>query len=277
MNLRVFDFDRAILRTPAATVVDGLRAGTGPSPDAAGVLAEHSAYAAALRAAGVTTDILPPLPQYPDSMFVEDPALTFPEGAILLRPGAPSRLGEAPLLRAALQRHFVGIAELTHGFADGGDVLVTPSEVLIGLSARTDREGAQELARLLAAIGRRARIVSTPAGVLHLKTACALLDEQTILTTRACAAAGLFAGFDLVVLDLAEEAAANSLRINDTLLVPDRFPGTLELLAARGYRVVPLPTTQVARIDAGLSCMSLRWHTPENPPAGAGNVAGARP
>ena len=27
-----------------------------------------------------------------------------------------------------------------------------------------------------------------------------------------------------------------------------------------GYKVVPMKTTQIGKIDAGLSCMSLRWY-----------------
>ena len=89
--MRPFDFDHAILRAPAPSVVDGLRAHDGPSPSFAGVAAEHRAYAAALADAGVTVDMLPPLDDYPDSLFVEDPALVFREGAILLALRRPCR------------------------------------------------------------------------------------------------------------------------------------------------------------------------------------------
>jgi dimethylargininase len=52
-----------------------------------------------LEAAGVAVDLLPPLEDYPDSIFVEDPALVFPEGAIVLRPGTATRVGETDYLR----------------------------------------------------------------------------------------------------------------------------------------------------------------------------------
>jgi dimethylargininase len=87
----VFDFTHAILRRPGASVVKGLRAGGGADPALADVLAEHAGYAAALAEAGLALTILDPLEDYPDAIFVEDPALVFPEGAIVLNPGTPSR------------------------------------------------------------------------------------------------------------------------------------------------------------------------------------------
>ena len=261
MTPRVFDFTHAIVRTPGRSVSAGLRAGDGQDPDPAGLLAEHAAYVAALEAAGLAVETLPPLEAYPDSVFVEDPALVFRQGAVLLRPGAPSRAGEAAELRPALERRFERVVELPEGFADGGDILVTPEAVFIGLSARTDRQGAEALARVLGDFGLRARVSATPPGVLHFKSASALVDEGTVLATPAMAASGVFDGAGLRLLTTApgEEAAANLVRANDTVLADARCPRTLESLAAHGLSVVPLSVEHAARIDAGLSCMSLRW------------------
>ena len=256
---RVFDFTQAIVRAPAPSVVHGLRAGEGASPTHEGVLAEHQTYVAALEAAGVAVDLLPPLSDFPDSMFVEDPAFVLPEGAILLNPGAPSRAGEAAELAPALARHFPEPARLAQGRADGGDVLILPGEVLIGLSARTDQAGAEALANWLEWRGRRVRIVATPADVLHLKTACALLDEETVVAAPALAEAGLFDDLEVLQTSEGEEAAANLLRVNDVVLVGESFPRTIERIVNRGHMVRPLPVEQIGRIDAGLSCMSLRW------------------
>src|SRR6185295_19999913 len=150
--MRVFDFNSAIVRLPGKSVVDGLRANAGASPTHAAVLAEHAAYVNALRAAGVQVQVLPALEPYPDSIFVEDPALVFSEAAILLRPGAPSRRDEAQELSAVFQGRFPRVLALDEGFADGGDILVTPGRVLIGLSARTDAAGTAALRQLLASI-----------------------------------------------------------------------------------------------------------------------------
>lgn len=254
-----FAFTHAIARAPARSVVDGLRAHDGEGPDYDGVAAEHAAYVAALGDAGVEVEVLAPLEAYPDSVFVEDPALVFGEGAVLLRPGAPTRAGETAELASTLQARFERVLTLGQGFADGGDVLVAPREVLIGLSARTDPAGARSLSILLAELGRTARTVAPPPGVLHLKTACALLDEETVLATGPLVAAGLFPGMRVLTVPAGEEAAANLIRVGDRVLAAAGHPRTLDLIDAHGLAVTALSTREISKIDAGLSCMSLRW------------------
>src|SRR5664279_5546113 len=100
--MRVFDFTHAIVRTPGRSVVDGLRDDPSALPDYHEILREHAGYVTWLAGAGVAVDILPPLEAFPDSVFVEDPALVFRDGAILLRPGAQSRLGERDAMRRTL-------------------------------------------------------------------------------------------------------------------------------------------------------------------------------
>jgi dimethylargininase len=257
----VTDFDRAIVRAPARSVTGGLRASDRGDPTFAGIRAEHAAYVAALTAAGLEVTSLPPLEALPDSVFVEDPALVFTEGAILLRPGAPSRAGEAAALAPVLRERFDVVLELAgQGFADGGDILTTPGLVLIGLSARTDRAGAEALQARLSDLGRASQIVATPPGVLHFKTDCSLLDDETILTTPRLSASGVFRGrFRELLTAGGEEAAANALRINHVVLASAEHPRTLDRLAGAGYAVTPLHTAEISRIDAGMSCMSLRW------------------
>ncbi len=260
--MRVFDFDSAIVRTPGRSVVDGIRADAAAVPDYDTILKEHAAYVAALSAAGVSVDILPPLEAFPDSVFVEDPALVFGEGAILLRPGVAARLCEAEHLRQPLARHFDRVLELEGDeYADGGDVLVTPDAVLIGLSKRTTRKGAEALKHKLAQLGRDARIVETPEGVLHFKTASSLLSEDTVMVTRRLADTGAFAGLKILVVPDGEEGAANFLSVNDTVFVGDCYPRTLDALRAAGFAAKALPIGEVRKLDAGLSSMSLRLHT----------------
>jgi dimethylargininase len=256
--MRVFDFDRAIVREPAESVVDGLRTGA-EAPSFDRVLAEHRAYVAALEASGVAVETLPALAGYPDSVFVEDPAFVLPEGAILLRPGAPSRFAEAESLAPILERHFAQVVEVDEGFVDGGDILVLPEEILVGLSARTDQAGARRFCALAAELGRRARVVDPPPGLLHLKTGCALIDESALIAVPDLAP--LFPGFEVLLTPEGEEHSANLIRVNDRILMGSGFPRTAAMLRERGLEVVETPASEIAKIDAGLSCMSLRWHS----------------
>lgn len=255
-----FRFDRAIVRRPAASAVNGLRAVDRGAPDIDALRAEHDGYVETLRGLGLRVDVLPALEAYPDSMFVEDPALVFTEGAILLRPGAPTRFGETAEIAPAIRDHFGTVIALeAPGYSDGGDVMVTADAVYIGLSARTDTAGAEALVAALSSLGRRGVIVEPPAGVLHLKTACSMLDEETVLATAQLADAGLFPDLKRVVVPEGEEPVANALRVNDTVLIADGFPKTAALLRDRGYTVRELKLDEVMKLDAGLSCMSLRW------------------
>jgi dimethylargininase len=262
VTARAFDFNAALVRTPARSVVDGLRAGGGPSPSYEGVRHEHHTYVAALRDAGLDVTVLPPLERFPDSMFVEDPALVFGDAAILLRPGAASRRDETRELRAPLAARFPRVLALDRGRADGGDVLVTPREVLIGLSSRTDADGAVALGRLLDSIDRPNRVVDVPAGTLHLKSDCALLDEESVLATPSLARAEFLRDYRVIAIPDAERAAANAVRINEHLFLRAGFPRTRECVAKIRATVVTLPGAEIAKIDAGLSCMSLRWFAP---------------
>lgn len=260
--MRVFDFNSAIVRKPGRSVVHGLRANAGPAPDFASLAAEHQVYVDALEAAGVRVTTLAPLEQFPDSIFVEDPALVFTAGAVLLRPGAPSRLGEAGELAAELERRFPVVLQLGEGFADGGDILVTAECVFIGLSARTNKTGASALQGLLNSLGLKSKVVEVPSGTLHLKTDCALIDEETILATEKLGKSGLFAGYRVLVAPADEPHVCNALRVNDVIFVRAQCPRTVEMLAKLGCKVVALPVFEVTKIDAGLSCMSLRWFDP---------------
>ncbi|MCA1406620.1 dimethylarginine dimethylaminohydrolase [Ensifer sp. IC3342] len=255
-----YAFNSIIVRTPSQSVVNGLRADDRGNPTYEGVKAEHDAYIGAMREAGVEVTVLPALEAFPDSIFVEDPALVFTEGAILLRPGAATRVNETKEIEPTLREMFDTVLDLPgSGYADGGDVLTTRESVMIGLSARTDKAGAEALQSCLDRLGRKSEIVATPDGVLHFKTDCSLLDDETVLSTNRLARSGVFKKFKQVIIPEGEEAAANALRVNDVVMVGADFPRTIEMLDNAGFKVVPLKTTEIGKIDAGLSCMSLRW------------------
>ena len=135
---------------------------------------------------------------------------------------------------------FSKVLRLTEGYADGGDILVTPGRVLIGLSARTDLTGAQALQKLLAEIDRESRIVNTPRGTLHLKSECSLLDDDTVLATEELAESGILAGYRILVVPPEERAAANAVRVNAVVLIRAGCPRTQDLISQHGLAVVPL-------------------------------------
>jgi dimethylargininase len=258
--MRIFDFTDATVRLPGRSVVKGILKDANIVPKFNRVAAEHAAYVNALRSAGLRVEVLPPLEEFPDSVFVEDPALVFSNGAVLLRPGTPTRAGESEHLRPVLQRQFDTVLELPGDvYVDGGDVLSVPGGVFIGLSRRTNREGAEALSSLLRQLDLNATIVEPPPGSLHLKSAVSIMDEETLLASAAITKSGMFEGFEIVVPPAEEDRSAHVLRINDMVFVPAHFPRSADMLARRGYNVNLLEAREIRKLDAGLSCMSLRW------------------
>ena len=261
MTDRSFRFSHAVTRRPAASITRGLRAVDTGNPDLALMQRHHADYIAALRATGATVIELPALEDYPDSVFVEDTALCLPQGAVIMRPGAPSRLGEAAEMAPVLAGLYRDIRRIDGegSFIEGGDILVTETEILVGRSARTNAAGVAELSRLVADWGHSVRELHTPPGVLHFKTDCSLMDGETILATDRLAASGCFKGYRVIPVAAGEEASANAIRFNDSVLFPADFPRTRDRLEAAGYTVTEIGNSECAKIDGGMSCLSLRF------------------
>ncbi len=255
-----YEFTRAITRLPAKSIVNGLRAEDVGDPDYQQMLLDHAAYIAILQEAGAMVTELPALEGFADSVFVEDVALCLPETAILMRPGAPSRAGEVAHMAPVLSELYEQVCEISGpGHIEGGDILTTAKEILVGRSVRTDSAGIAELAAIVKPWDYQLREVITPPGVLHFKTDCSLLDAETILSTRRLDDSGCFEGYRVIHTADGEEAAANSIRYNDLVVMPAGFPHTRDRLLEAGYEVREINNSECARLDGGMSCLSLRF------------------
>ena len=259
-------FDHAVVRRPGPAVVDGLRAEDRGTPDLEAMLRDHAHYVDALRSTGATVLELPPLADFPDAVFVEDVALCLPGLAVLMRPGAPSRAGEVAHVAPTLHGLFDVVRSIEGpGHIEGGDVLFTGRELLVGLSSRTDEAGVDELRDVLArhaASGADVpalRRIETPPGVLHFKTDCSLLGEGTVLSTERLSRSGCFEGYRVIRTGDGEEAAANCIRFNELVLMPAGFPATAGRVRAAGFEVREIGNAECAKIDGGMSCLSLRF------------------
>jgi len=255
-------FTRAIVRPPAATFAAGITSSGLGLPDLALALEQHEAYCRTLERLGLDLVRLAPDSDFPDSTFVEDAAIVTTHGAILTRPGAASRVGEVAALRPALGTWFPDLAAITTpGTVDGGDVCEAGQHFFIGLSERTNPEGAAQLGDWL----RRHRFTSTVIDLramprlLHLKTGLSWLGGRRLLATGEIAGHEALNGWDVVQVPEGEDYAANCIWVNDALLVAEGFPATSALLGTLGYDVLPLAISEFRKMDGGLSCLSLRW------------------
>jgi dimethylargininase len=247
----------AILRCPGPDFARGLTTSGLGEPDPARMMVQHAAVADALRALGLEVEVLDALPGFPDAYFVEDVAVVVPELAVVARPGAPSRLGEADAIVPALARHRKVVRLEPPATLDGGDVLVAGRSVFIGLSSRTNAGGAAQLARLLEPHGYRSWTVPVAAG-LHLKSSVSWLGGQTLLLSERFADRPEFRPFRRIVLAASEEPACNTLLVNGTLLTPAGFPEARRQLDQTALPVVELDVSEVRKMDGGLTCLSLR-------------------
>ena len=260
MNQTSYRFSYAITRAPAESAAWGLRGVDHGNPDIGTLLDDHAQYVIALGYAGVEVTVLGALEAFPDSLFVEDTALCLPEGAVVLRPGAPTRFGEADAMAPHLGDFYTRVERLQGpGTIEGGDILTVGREILVGVSDRTTSEGAAELAAVVADWGYTLREVETPSGVLHFKSECSLLDDTTILATTRLSSSGCFGSYTVIDVAEGEEPAANSIRVNDVVFMPEGFPLTAERVRDAGFVVMELANVEGQKIDGGLSCLSLRF------------------
>lgn len=264
MIKRSYTFTHAVTRKPGASITSGLRAKDTGAPSKSLFLEHHADYVAALKSTGAKVTELEPLEAFPDSVFVEDAALCLPEGAIAMRPGAPSRLGEAAVMATVLEDIYGEVIKIEGpGFLDGGDILTTEREIIIGTSARTDSFGIEELRNIVSSWNYTVRELKTPEGVLHFKTDCSLLDENTILSTKRLSDSGCFDGYNVINTADGEEASANAIRFNDLIIMPKGFPKTEAILLEAGYNVRKIDNSEAAKLDGGMSCLSLRFSPPK--------------
>jgi len=253
-----YNFNNAIIRKPNKSIQNGLSS-QNLHPQYEIVLEEHYNYIKSIREAGLKINLLESLEEYPDSIFVEDPALAYKSNIIILNPFDPTRNGEKNIIKNEIKDLFDNIFFVEDGFVEGGDILNISNHFIIGLSERTNKLGAENLSNILKNLGATVEICKTPNGILHFKSECSVLDNDTILVSRNMAKLDyLKSNFKLIELPIGEEGAANSLRINDKLLLPDGFVQAEEILS-KNYNIIKINVNEIAKVDAGLSCMSLRW------------------
>ena len=227
-------FTQAIVRKPGENFAQGLTTGTHVAADYTLMVKQHNAYVESLKSAGLAVTTLEPAPAYPDAHFVEDTAVVVPGLAVITNPGADSRKGEEKTIEPVLARHR-NIAHIrTPGTLDGGDVLMTGRHFFIGISDRTNENGAHQLGGFLESCGYTWQTVPVVSG-LHLKSSINYAGKNTLLITKAFADRSELAGYEKIITDNDETYACNTLFINNRLLMPAGYPKTKEKLKPLGF------------------------------------------
>jgi dimethylargininase len=251
-------FKYAITRTPAKTFDHGITTANLGTPSYERVLKQHWAYVEALKSIGLKVIELNPQPAYPDGHFVEDTAVVTPDVAIITNPGAISRQGEQESIAEVLLPYL----EIEHiqapGTVDGGDVLMIGNHFFIGISERTNPEGAKQLGKILEKYAKTWATIPVGAG-LHFKSSVNEVAENTLLVTRDFANHPALKGYDKIIVNPAEAYAANTLRVNDHLILPRGFPNTREQLSRLGQEIIALDVSEMQKMNGGVTCLSIRF------------------
>ena len=260
--MRMPQFKRAIVRPPASTFADGLTRVDLGAPDYNRALQQHQEYCNALRTCGLSLVHLEPIPDFPDSTFVEDTALLTERGVILTRPGAASRSGEVAAIEPVLRESFPELRRIDPpGTVDAGDVCEAGDHFFIGLSHRTNEIGALQLATFLNEFGYTTSLIDIReiSNILHLKSGIAFLGDDRLVAIDELAERPEFRGFELIRVSPEEEYAANCLSVNGKVLIAAGFPLFEEQLDKLGLDVIALEMSEFQKMDGGLSCLSLRF------------------
>ncbi len=249
---------RALVRAPGASFVRAISS-SGAAIDVALARRQHAEYCQALAAAGVTVDALPPDERFPDSCFMQDPAMVIAGRAIVGRMGAASRRGEeAQAAQALVERGLTPEHIAAPGTLEGGDVLILPETVLVGQTARSNPAGIAQLAAVLAPSGLPVRGVPVT-GYLHLLSAVAYWGHSTLLAAAEFVDYPAFAGLDIIPVAPADIYAVNALAAGTSVILPAGYPRVAQDLIAHGFTVLPVSTGEFAKADGGVTCLSLVW------------------
>jgi dimethylargininase len=252
-------FKHAIVRTPCPEMIHGITSATLGKPDYALALDQHMEYVKALRSLGLEITILEPDGRFPDSTFVEDVALCTVGLSVITNPGAASRKGEQVDMERVLGSFYDTIEHIeAPGTVEAGDVMMTGRHFYIGISDRTNHEGADQLIHILEKHRMTGEKIELKQ-LLHLKSGMSYLEDNNLLVQNELFNHPAFKRFRKIKVGNDEDYAANSIWVNGTVLVPAGFSETRSNIEQAGYPTISLEVSEFEKLDGGLSCLSLRF------------------
>jgi len=256
----------AITREVSPAIVDCLLTYMDRDPiDAERAIEQHGGYCDLLESLGVDVVRLPADPECPDSVFVEDNAVVADESAVLARMKDPARRPEVDRIADVLAEYRSLERIEAPGTLEGGDVVRVGRTFLVGLSSRTNAEGAQQLATLLAPHGYSVRMIPVT-GCLHLSTGASHVGGGLMLVNPHWVDAGAIARCEspaLRVLNVPEGEpwAANTMLVRDVVVLPEGFPETRAMLERHDREVRTCDISELMKAEAGLTCMRKLFET----------------
>ena len=252
-------FKQAIVRKPCKNFQFGISTSTLGKPDYQRALLQHSQYVEALLKCNLAVIELDEDDRFPDSTFVEDTALVDKEFAVITNLGAKSRQGEEIEINEKLKPFYDNIESIRKpGTLEGGDVMKIEEHYYIGLSKRTNNEGANQLRVILKRYGYSSSKIPLKK-VIHLKTGISYLGDSILLVSGEFKDHSDFREYNLIEVQESEAYATNSLRINEFVLIPKGYTNLKKQILNFNFKVLELEMSEFEKMDGGLSCLSLRF------------------
>ena len=214
-------FQYALARRPANSIASGLTTADIGVPDYIRTMQQYDTYIEAIKQCGLEVTVLPADEQCPDGHYVEDAAIIFRDMVFFCHSGAPQRQGESSAIAKSLKHLRCVYITGDDAFIDGGDVLFCADRVLIGLSERTTKPGAEQLKAALQSVQSDLKVDFVNFdGVLHLKSGITELAPGVLVKSPLMQTDYVVETAETIVLPPEESYAADVLPINDTLLIP---------------------------------------------------------
>ncbi|MHA2180753.1 MAG: dimethylarginine dimethylaminohydrolase family protein [Promethearchaeota archaeon] len=252
-------FTRGIVRKLSKNFQDGLTSSDLGKPDYNKAIKQHLSYIKALKKCGLKIIVLKNDERFPDSTFVEDTAVVNKDLAIITNLGAPSRRGEEREMKMVLEKYYDKVESIENpGTLEGGDVLKIENDYFIGLSSRTNSEGANQFKNIVKKYGYSCSIIPL-INFLHLKTGVAYVGANNLVISGELVENPLFKDYNLIKVEEDESYASNCIKVNDYILMAKGYKKIRNTLRSLGYKILEINVSEFRKMDGGLSCLSLRF------------------
>ena len=222
-------------------------------------LSQHAEYEFCLESNGYEVRKLPYLADAADAVFVEDTAVNLDEIIVMCRPGAVSRLVEVESATVTFKKLKPLRAIQAPGTLDGGDVLRIGKKIFVGVGARSNQNGFEQLRAIGEEFGYQV-IALTTKNCLHLKTAVTQIGPKTVLLNPAWIDPNNFSDFQIIEIDSSEPFSANALLLGEDVVLSKSAFLTIAKVKAAGFKVLTVDNSELAKAEAGLTCCSVLIH-----------------
>lgn len=262
----------ALLTRPSAATASLAPTQGEPSPIFERALEQHGGLVDALERRGVRTIVLDADPAAPWGAMATDAAVILGAGAVLMRPTDSVYRAEVTRVEAALTAAHVPVIGRIEspGLLDGGDVLVGPDAVYLGLprdrassvgiarTARGNELGRRQFAAIAAQSNLRTVEVTLASEVSRLRSVAAFVDRNTIVVGTRVVDATPFRGLELIEAPYGEDYGAGVLALGGRRVIANvRFRTLLDVLRRARISVDAIDLWELGKIGATPSTLAL--------------------